>query len=554
MLRGRALKALVMVALLSSCGDDNTSKPKTTEPLAPSLENLPAQVSGHTEAPSSFELVVTDPNAGDTLTVTADASDCDFDVTIDASYKVAWTCSAAIRVCDVVINVKDAGGLSDQGQLSISCENEAPSASAVTISPALITRLGEPLTCDYMFTDADGDSDLSTIEWLIADEVVATGPSFDGYQPRDVITCRVTPHDGSLSGDPVSSAAVTAPDRVELAAGRDHSCATKLGKVYCWGSGGNGQLGRFTGASIGAAPGLVEDEALEATALSAGGASSCAIDNGALKCWGYNAYGQLGNGGTSQSSEPRQVLNLTSDVTKVAVGENSACAVMAGALYCWGGLDETNPMRKMPVQVATLDADVSEVAVGGGHRCAIQSGGLKCWGPNYVGQLGVDVPNDTTTVPTQVTGLEQGVSAVAAASSSSCAIHNGALKCWGLNDAGQLGDGSQLNRDVPTQVSGLDADVTAVSLGVSHACAIQAGALKCWGDNARGQLGDGTQQGRLVPTPVMGLSADVTAVRVGEQHTCAVQLGQIKCWGNNMYRQLGSAQGSSLSPVDVTLP
>lgn len=553
MLRGRSLKAFVVVVLLSSCSDDPAT-PDTAAPVAPSLENLPAQVSGRTEAPGSFELVVTDPNAGDTLTVTADASACDFDVAIDASYKVAWTCSATNSMCDVVIIAKDSAGLSDEGLLSISCQNAAPSVSAVTISPALITRHGEALTCDYMFTDADGDPDLSTIEWLVADEVVATGPSFDAYQPRDVITCRVTPHDGTLSGDPVSSNAVTAPDRIELAAGRHHSCATKLGKVYCWGNGADGQLGRFTGAGSGAPPGLVEDEALVATALSAGGAASCAIHDGALKCWGYNAYGQLGNGGTLQSSEPRQVLNLTSDVTHVAIGESSACAVMAGALYCWGGLDETNPMREMPVQVAMLEANVSDVAVGVAHRCAVQAGGLLCWGANYVGQLGVDVPNDTTTVPTQVTGLEQGVSAVVAAGTSSCAIHNGALKCWGLNDAGQLGDGTQLNRDVPTQVSGLDADVSAVSLGTSHACAIQAGALKCWGDNARGQLGDGTQQGRLVPAPVMGLGADVSAVSVGEQHTCAVQLGQIKCWGSNMYRQLGSAQGSSTSPVDVTLP
>jgi alpha-tubulin suppressor-like RCC1 family protein len=562
----RLASALLITLLLAACGDsgddagDGDKTPTPDGPVAPSLDNLPASASGHTGAANSFALMVSDANAGDVLTVTADAAGCGFEVTVDAAHKLAWTCSAAVSACEVAISVKDAGGLSDAGTLSIACEDTAPSVSAVAISPDSIARIGDPLTCGYTFTDADGDADASTVEWLVGDVVVAMGPSFDAYQPRDVITCRVTPRAGELSGAPVTSAPVTAPDRVELVAGRHHSCATKAGVVYCWGNGANGQLGRFTGTGIGYGPDVVEGDDTVATTLSAGGASSCAIMAGALKCWGYNAYGELGIGGTREVSEPRQVTGLTSDVTAVAMGERHACAVMAGALSCWGDNnvkqlgDDTGMQRETPAPVAALAADVSAVAVGGGHSCAIQAGALKCWGAGFVGQLGVSVPDDSTSTPTQVTGLDAGVSAVVAAGTSTCAIHSGALKCWGYNEVGQLGDGTQLNRDVPTQVVGLAADVSAVALGATHACAIQAGALKCWGDNASGQLGDGTRDARLTPTQVTGLDAGVTAVAVGESHTCAVQLGKIKCWGNNMYRQLGSAQGTSTSPIDVTLP
>jgi len=108
--------------------------------------------------------------------------------------------------------------------------------------------------------------------------------------------------------------------------------------------------------------------------------------------------------------------------------------------------------------------------------------------------------------------------------SYSCALRaGGAVKCWGNNQQGQLGDGSTTDRSAPVEVSGLGSGVQAVSSGNNHSCALLAGgAVKCWGDNQYGQLGDGTTTARSVPVGVSGLGSGVQAVSSGGYHSCAL--------------------------------
>ena len=156
-----------------------------------------------------------------------------------------------------------------------------------------------------------------------------------------------------------------------------------------------------------------------------------------------------------------------------------------------------------PTQVPGLTSGVTAVSVSasGSHTCAIHNGALKCWGYNSYGRLG-DGTTEQRTTPTQ-TDLTSGVTAVSAGGSHTCAIHNGALKCWGRNLNTQLGViPFTIQRTTPTQVTDLTSGVTAVSAGNNHTCAIHNGALKCWGDNYYGQLGDGTTEQRTTPTQV----------------------------------------------------
>ena len=130
----------------------------------------------------------------------------------------------------------------------------------------------------------------------------------------------------------------------------------------------------------------------------------------------------------------------------------------------------------------------------------------------------------------------------------------GAVKCWGNNQFGYLGDGTTETRDVPTPVVGLDSGVVDVAVGVDHACALtDEGVVKCWGRNTYGEVGDGTTQMRLVPVRVAGLPKGVQDISAGLGSTCVITaFDTVKCWGDNEQGQLGTdAVTSSVSPVLV---
>jgi alpha-tubulin suppressor-like RCC1 family protein len=108
---------------------------------------------------------------------------------------------------------------------------------------------------------------------------------------------------------------------------------------------------------------------------------------------------------------------------------------------------------------------------------------------------------EPVATPTRVAGLQEW-DAVVTGASFACALRSGAAWCWGRNDAGQLGDGTQEIRIVPTRVAG-GHRFTRITAGLSHACGLRADSIAlCWGANARGEVGDGTSEPRLVPVPV----------------------------------------------------
>jgi hypothetical protein len=114
--------------------------------------------------------------------------------------------------------------------------------------------------------------------------------------------------------------------------------------------------------------------------------------------------------------------------------------------------------------------------------------------------------------------------------------------CWGGNDQGQLGDGSNSKRDTATPVGYLRANTASLAAGDNHTCATGTdGTAYCWGANDLGQLGDGTSTDRLYYAQVQGLGGTVVAIEGGYQHTCALLVdSSIQCWGYNQYGQLGN--------------
>ena len=200
-------------------------------------------------------------------------------------------------------------------------------------------------------------------------------------------------------------------------------------------------------------------------------------------------------------------------------------------------------------------ARVVDIAAGASHTCMLLAGGqIRCWGLNDSGQLG-DGTLTNRELPEDMIGMMVAAKGIAAGERHTCAVTiQGGVKCWGSNHDGQLGDGTTVDRVAPIGVSGLMSGMRAVVAGEQHTCGLTAGGgVKCWGSNRKGQLGDGTVDPRATPIDVPGLTSGVSTLAAGWQHTCAVTIaGEVKCWGDNQDGQLGDGTAiDKYSPVEV---
>jgi alpha-tubulin suppressor-like RCC1 family protein len=244
-----------------------------------------------------------------------------------------------------------------------------------------------------------------------------------------------------------------------------------------------------------------------AVSVGAGDGYSCALLNGGqVYCWGDDNQGELGDAFQSPhfSLVPVAVTGL-GGVVGLDVGDTHVCAVRSDdSVYCWGYNaygelgDGTTTNQGTPVKVQNLDA-AKGVAAGRYFTCALlTTNAVSCWGNNTGGQLG-DGTSVSHTSPAPTTSFGD-VASIDAGTNHPCAVTtSGQLFCWGSFGLGDLAS------DVPAQVLGLPA-VASVSAGTNHTCALTTiGTLYCWGDNPNGAIGDGTTDYRGTPTAVVGL-------------------------------------------------
>ena len=295
-----------------------------------------------------------------------------------------------------------------------------------------------------------------------------------------------------------------------------------------------------------------------AGAVSVGFSHVCLLGgDGAASCWGTNTYGQLGDGGTDNRSEPTHVSGGTS-FQSISVGHGHACGVAAGgAVHCWGRNgygelgDGSTTNRSEPVQ-AVGDMAFEAVAAGTNHTCALTGDGeAYCWGLNSSAQLGVAAGSPSAT-PVRV-DTDARFESITTGVDHTCALEsNGRATCWGSNDFGELGDGTRaLGAAQPGEVDGPRYEI--LSAGSNRTCGVTGGGdAYCWGNNNYGVLGDGTEERRGEPTEVAG-GHDFSTISSGGVHTCALtDDGDAYCWGLNTFGQLGDGSTTNrLEPAAV---
>jgi alpha-tubulin suppressor-like RCC1 family protein len=344
--------------------------------------------------------------------------------------------------------------------------------------------------------------------------------------------------------------------------------------VHCWGSNQYGQIGdgsytdypstdndamrpKWLGTSV-FANGSVSQ-------IDTGTASTCALlSDGSIRCWGSNANGMLGDGTTTNRLSPTATASLGQGrtATSISVGHSHTCAILDdGSVKCWGSNDYgqlgdgTTVNRVAPTSTASLGAGrtATSIAVGTSFSCAIlDDGSVKCWGSNDYGEIGNGGSSSQYESPqgTLSLGVGRTADSISAGGNHVCVIlDDGSVKCWGRGNQGQLGRGSTDDGSGPTDSPvdlGTGRTATAISAGSHTTCAVlDDGSVKCWGSNDYGQLGDGTTTDRLSPVATSSLGTGRTAISVtaGGVSTCAIlDDGSVKCWGRNNYGQVGNGQ------------
>ncbi len=376
---------------------------------------------------------------------------------------------------------------------------------------------------------------------------------------------------------------------------------TSKGMVYCWGY----NVGDNT-SSRSLSPSLVHGVGNSGylsgiTSIAMGGGLNCALkgSDGSVYCWGGNTFGAMGDNTNTTRLTPVQVHGVgdsgfLTGITNLSTNGNSTCGLKGsdGSVYCWGynnygqlgdGTSGTN--RRTPVQVHGVGdsgflTGMSSVTAGPYNTCAVKSsdGSVFCWGRNdTTSAIGDGTFGTNKLTPVQVhgvgdSGFLNGISKVTIGSWFACAVKtsDGSVYCWGYSVNGQLGNNSGVNKTTPVQVHGVNdsgflTGITSIMSGVANVCALKGsdGSVYCWGSNSYGQIGDNTSgSDRFYPVQVHGVgnSGFLTGITSLANTTysptfCALKSsnGSAFCWGYDQDGEAGdhSTSGYRNTPVQV---
>ena len=337
-------------------------------------------------------------------------------------------------------------------------------------------------------------------------------------------------------------------------------CFLRDGRVRCWGRNSGGAVGdgtfvdRYSPVPVLGLPWTQE--------VVADDGHFCArLDDGAARCWGNNSGGRLGigyvsdsgaDGGTESVSVPTSVVSLTNLVSLSSHMASVSCAGLANGRYaCWGvtgfgalpGLPQPS-QHPVPIEIPEF-AGATSVTMGADFTCALINGEVECSGRNKFGELGDGTIVERHTLA-PADGVKNAIQISCGDGAAYTLLADHTVLWWGVRvgNNGQVAE--QRLRPTPLGLS----NVLQVATAGLHVCVrLTDGSVQCAGLNDHGQLGDGTLQSRNTMAPVIGLS-DVVDIVTNYFNSCAiVKSGALYCWGGNQFGQM--ANGSS-GPAQTT--
>jgi len=365
---------------------------------------------------------------------------------------------------------------------------------------------------------------------------------------------------------PLTASATHALAFYQVSGGDRHTCGvTTDNRAYCWGFAAFGQLG--DGTTTQRLTPVAVAGTLRFRHVSAGGLHTCGVTTDyQAYCWGLGGDGSLGDGtGTNRSSPVRVAGGRRFRL--VEAGDAHTCGVSYpdNLAYCWGVNDRgalgdgTITRRLAPVAVSG-GLRFRQVAAGLTHTCGVTTTDRAfCWGSDSVGQVGDSTTAAYRLTPTRVATTRRFRQVDAGAGFSCGVTTSDKAFCWGSGRSGQIGDGKTFLRLWPRAVAG-GLSFSRVTTGYSHTCGEATdNRVFCWGLNSTGELGDGTTTQRLKPVLVGG-GRRFSQVSAGGtefgSHTCGRTPAAVAyCWGWNGFAQLGDGTKSNrLRPVRVASP
>ncbi len=355
-----------------------------------------------------------------------------------------------------------------------------------------------------------------------------------------------------------------------VSSGQSLSCALAPGgQAYCWGRNDLGGLGIGTVGGPGPAGSYNTPQLVAGghtfQSVHANTFNGCGLrTDGKAYCWGLNQLGQMGIGAVDgmihPTPEPVSGGHTFVSLRLNKTNRSHACGVTeTGEMYCWGynnhgqiGTGAVSFSEPAPVKVSGHTFS-EEMAPGREFTCAVTAvGEALCWGFNARGNLGNGVIDGADYLtPSAVVGSHQFNALVRGLRHVCGTKTSGQTVCWGLNNKGQLGDGTFIDNGTPQLVLG-GHTFTRLGAGLRVVCGIRPdGETLCWGRNQFGQLGRGFADVLDVGEPSPGLVVGghtFAEIDSGSGWTCGkTTAAEVSCWGRNSAGYLGD--GTNINTV-----